>query len=380
MAFVDYFLKVEGLAGTSTDVQHKDEFEIKDFSFGVENPTTIGSATGGAGAGKIKFNEFTITKTTDKASPLFFKNCCAGAHYKKVTLTARKAGGENERQDFLKIALSDVVTSSYRNGGRSVTRPPIQIGDVVSVPGDTVGGDTDVEDAIAFQFASAQLQEGRLQHIDVTPAATGQLALNTATGDFTVTETSNGTGRAGNDALTDGLLIIRYLNEYDVSDFQSLLNAPFNTGSLTLGVTEVREAATPGDDPGSDSGGPTPHMHFDVVMYTPADLALTLEDLTRSGKRIGSLHLDPRRDPASLELDLTDAIREAALETVGIRLQLRGKPLKLPDPNATGIPNEVLFDTSESDEAELNDGEGGNGGNGRDRSATFRVQLAFDTQ
>lgn len=27
-----------------------------DFSFGVENPTTIGSATGGAGAGKIKFN------------------------------------------------------------------------------------------------------------------------------------------------------------------------------------------------------------------------------------------------------------------------------------------------------------------------------------
>src|SRR5919201_322401 len=56
-------------------------FEIKDFSFGVENPTTIGSATGGAGAGKIKFNEFTIKKTTDKASAAFFKNCCAGAHY-----------------------------------------------------------------------------------------------------------------------------------------------------------------------------------------------------------------------------------------------------------------------------------------------------------
>jgi hypothetical protein len=47
-------------------------FEIKDFSFGVENPTTIGSATGGAGAGKIKFNEFSITKTTDSASPNFF--------------------------------------------------------------------------------------------------------------------------------------------------------------------------------------------------------------------------------------------------------------------------------------------------------------------
>jgi hypothetical protein len=28
-------------------------FEIKDFSFGVENPTTIGSGTGGTGAGKV---------------------------------------------------------------------------------------------------------------------------------------------------------------------------------------------------------------------------------------------------------------------------------------------------------------------------------------
>lgn len=32
-------------------------FEIKDFSFGIENPMTIGSATGGAGAGKTSIGE-----------------------------------------------------------------------------------------------------------------------------------------------------------------------------------------------------------------------------------------------------------------------------------------------------------------------------------
>jgi len=32
--------------------------------------TAVGSATGGAGAGKIKFNEFTIKKTTDSASTM----------------------------------------------------------------------------------------------------------------------------------------------------------------------------------------------------------------------------------------------------------------------------------------------------------------------
>jgi type VI secretion system secreted protein Hcp len=64
--------------------------QLKDFSFGVENPTTIGSATGGAGGGKAEFAEFTITKTTDVASPAFFKNCCTGAHYKNVTIAMRK--------------------------------------------------------------------------------------------------------------------------------------------------------------------------------------------------------------------------------------------------------------------------------------------------
>lgn len=36
--------KVKGGAG---------RFEINDYSFGVEHPTTIGSATGGAGSGKL---------------------------------------------------------------------------------------------------------------------------------------------------------------------------------------------------------------------------------------------------------------------------------------------------------------------------------------
>src|SRR6266851_1131438 len=98
-------------------------FEIKDFSFGVENPTTIGSATGGAGAGKIKFNEFTIKKTTDQASPLFFRNCAAGMHYKTVTLAVRKAGGD-PKGDFLKVTFSDVLTSRYVNTASSPAPKP----------------------------------------------------------------------------------------------------------------------------------------------------------------------------------------------------------------------------------------------------------------
>jgi type VI secretion system secreted protein Hcp len=90
-----------------------DAFEIKDFSFGVENPTTIGSATGGAGAGKIKFNEFTIKKTTDNASPVFFKNCCTGSHYKEVIIAMRKSGGDAQTsgKEFLRFRFETVFTT-----------------------------------------------------------------------------------------------------------------------------------------------------------------------------------------------------------------------------------------------------------------------------
>ena len=92
MAVVDYFLKVDGIPGESVDAAHKGEFEIDSFSFGVENPTTIGSATGGAGAGKAKFNEFHVMKSTDKASPVLFLKCASGAHLKEAVLTCRLGG------------------------------------------------------------------------------------------------------------------------------------------------------------------------------------------------------------------------------------------------------------------------------------------------
>jgi type VI secretion system secreted protein Hcp len=92
---------------------HNHAFEIKDFSFSIENPTTIGSATSGAGAGKIKSNEFTITKTIDSASPVFFKDCCAGTHYDKVIIDMRKAGGDprNAGKPFLQYTFGNVFTT-----------------------------------------------------------------------------------------------------------------------------------------------------------------------------------------------------------------------------------------------------------------------------
>jgi type VI protein secretion system component Hcp len=103
-----------GSSSTGARPVGKDPGPISNIlGFGVENPTTIGSATGGAGGGKIKFNEFAIKKTTDSASPNFFKHCVAGAHYPKFAIHVRKAGGDplSAGKPFLDYKFGTVFTT-----------------------------------------------------------------------------------------------------------------------------------------------------------------------------------------------------------------------------------------------------------------------------
>jgi hypothetical protein len=47
-------------------------FEIDDFSFDIEQTLNIGSQSTGAGAGKVTFNPFQITRKIDRGSPQLF--------------------------------------------------------------------------------------------------------------------------------------------------------------------------------------------------------------------------------------------------------------------------------------------------------------------
>ena len=94
----------------------KEAIEVDSFSWGAKNPITIGSATGGAGAGKIAFNELRINKKVDRASPLLFKQMATGAHYKTVVLSLRKAG---EKDPYMTFTMDTVFISNMNYGGGS---------------------------------------------------------------------------------------------------------------------------------------------------------------------------------------------------------------------------------------------------------------------
>ncbi len=68
-------------------------FEIEDYSFDIEQTLNIGSSSSGAGAGKVSFNPFSITRKVDKCSPTFFEMACSGTAFQLVTLAMRKSSG-----------------------------------------------------------------------------------------------------------------------------------------------------------------------------------------------------------------------------------------------------------------------------------------------
>ena len=120
MAAVDYFLKLDGIEGESTDAKHKGWLDVDSWSWGESLPTT--PATGsGAGVGKVRFDAFQFTTRVSKASPKLFLACASGQHIKEAQLVGRKAG--KAQQDFLTWTLSDVLVAAYQTGGTEQELP-----------------------------------------------------------------------------------------------------------------------------------------------------------------------------------------------------------------------------------------------------------------
>ncbi len=118
MALVDYFLKIDGVEGESSDHKHKNEIQLESFSFGESQGGTMAFG-GGGGAGKVQMQDFSFVMKVNKSSPKLFLKCAQGEHIKSAILTCRKAG--KDQQEFYKVTFSDVLVSSFHTRGEGVS-------------------------------------------------------------------------------------------------------------------------------------------------------------------------------------------------------------------------------------------------------------------
>jgi len=124
MAF-EAFLKLGDVKGGSSDAAHKDEILVKEYSFGVSNTGSVGSATGEARAGKASFSDLTFSAPASVASPRLMLACASGAHYDTAVLTLHRSGSGKAAQEFFRLTLKTVMVSAYHDAGSSTEDVPM---------------------------------------------------------------------------------------------------------------------------------------------------------------------------------------------------------------------------------------------------------------
>jgi type VI secretion system secreted protein Hcp len=101
----DIFLKLDGIAGESTDSDHKGEIEVEAFAFEAKRANR-----------KTKFTPLRIIKVYDASSPKLMQAAATGRHIRSGVLTFRRSG-DPSGVEFLTYKLSDIVVASYQEGG-----------------------------------------------------------------------------------------------------------------------------------------------------------------------------------------------------------------------------------------------------------------------
>ncbi|MCO8120415.1 type VI secretion system tube protein Hcp [Stieleria sp. TO1_6] len=112
---VDMFLALKGeIKGESKDQKHKDEIDVLAWSWGMSQSGSF-HVGGGGGAGKANFQDISVTKWIDSASPILMTYCANGDHFTDAKLTVRKAG--KKPLEYLVIEMNKVMVTSVSTGG-----------------------------------------------------------------------------------------------------------------------------------------------------------------------------------------------------------------------------------------------------------------------
>jgi type VI secretion system Hcp family effector len=117
----------QGTVSSSGANGNSNTFDIDDFSFDIGEARTIGSQSSGAGAGKVSFSPFKITKKMDSSSPQLFQSAVNGEAIRSVSCTFfrdKKTEGEAVGP-YLTAILTNATITRFKVDGTGTDVPRV---------------------------------------------------------------------------------------------------------------------------------------------------------------------------------------------------------------------------------------------------------------
>jgi type VI secretion system secreted protein Hcp len=94
-------------------------FDLSSFTLDAQNSLAIGSASAGAGAGKVSFQGFSFTKPLDKYSAQLFQDLASGTRIASVEIIVRKPGSNGMDDPIVQYLLKNVGLTNIHISGES---------------------------------------------------------------------------------------------------------------------------------------------------------------------------------------------------------------------------------------------------------------------
>lgn len=116
------FFKPEGVTGSSVIEGHAGEIEVLSFSFGVSIPVSVNPSNKQRVQGLPDFQDVTITKRTDVATPPLMVKCASGTAIKTGKIAFQREV-DGKKLDYIVIDLTDIYVSSISIGGSDYDVP-----------------------------------------------------------------------------------------------------------------------------------------------------------------------------------------------------------------------------------------------------------------
>jgi len=115
----------QGFGGDGSVSHGPGWIDVQSWSWGASNSANIGSQSSGAGAGKVTFNPFSITRKIDSASPVFFGACASKRLIPSVTFETDSvtAGDGTPPPQTLQITLTNAMIKACSWGGSGGDAP-----------------------------------------------------------------------------------------------------------------------------------------------------------------------------------------------------------------------------------------------------------------
>ena len=119
-ASTDIFFEIDGVVGDSIDPDHFGAMELEAWSWGTERQN----------AKRLCIEDVSVTKYTDRSSPILLMNQVEGVVYPTATLTVRRDGFEYVVLEFRNIQISTLGTGGSNDGDQLIENITFDFKDV----------------------------------------------------------------------------------------------------------------------------------------------------------------------------------------------------------------------------------------------------------